>query len=162
MSIPTIPGTITEAKLTQFRAKLDELRALLPTAVPLSPAENAHLSKIGNARLPAVQALSEAAPTHPEIVAPGIDAGELARYVGLMASYEAALAETDAFRSEVAANHMVCKAQASAMFNPCYDQLKNVAKRMPGLQPLLDKISGYFKRGPRNGKPSGGSVTGQP
>jgi hypothetical protein len=152
-----ISAEIAPLAKTQILTKINEIQALLPFVVNLTPAERKRIPDIGTERSGMVAAFIAAMTAHPELVPSYVDMAELARDQtlrdDLLEIYLALLELTESVGDTL----KLAGADMYVAFLSFYANVQQAAKRnVPGADTIYNDLKRFFPRGrPATPAPAG-------
>lgn len=150
MAYSNISYSLTYESLQQVRAAVDQINALLPFLITISPDEKRALVKLGPKSMDFVQDASSAASSFPAILPPTFDVLEYRRDTSLFDSLSQIKMLLDSLHEKVDNTHAAVGSEAMQASLEVYAYVQTAKDRVPGLKSVADKLKERFKgQGPR-------------
>jgi hypothetical protein len=159
MPYSNISAALTDEQRETILTKLDEINALLPFLVNLSPDERHMLPKMGNKTEPFVEKALGYSQTNPNLVPPYIDAAELKKDFELVKQLTPVLTKMAQLHEKLDDTMLALGSEAFTAALAIYNTTKAASKsNIPGIKSIYDDLKARFPGRPK-GSSEAASVT---
>ena len=149
MPYQNISAEITPAQYDAIVAKLNELKALFPFLINLTPEERQALPKMGDSKQPFVTKALQYAQIFPLIAPPFISLPELGKDRGLALTLLQVLQLLRPFVESIDDTQLAAGSEAYVASLSIYNSSGQAAKAsVPGATAIYEDLKGYFEQGP--------------
>lgn len=155
MPNPNLSVDLTQAEKDAIIAKFNEVKALLPFLVNLTPSERKKLFKMGPDSVSYVQLCLQVAQQHPEILPSSFDVGEFTKDVSLNSELNEINIVSNPIAEGIGDTMMQAGIECMRQSNTIYELVKTAAKRDSNFDTIKQQLAERYNRA---GSPNGKSV----
>ncbi len=146
MPNPNISVDLTDAEITAILAKIDEVKALMPFLINLTPQQRKKLFKMGPKSVSYVQLALQVAQQHPEIMPSGFSSAEFEKDVKLAEGLTQINVDLLPFVEGVSDTLMLGGVEAINQSNQVYELVKSAAKRDGTYDSIRQQLGERYKQ----------------